>query len=142
MKSIFLRTLAALLIFACSSSLANAPRPHSHLASPILTKLNPPSLLFEVDSATAQVDRDRPRFLRVIGRSFGRHSSVLANGTPVRTLYVSSRELKVRFADIDKVLLTDPDNDRRRYVDISVRGSHGQSQSLRYTEFTEGNAGG
>jgi len=142
MKSYLFRALAALLILACLGGVADAARLHRHWSTPVLAKLDPPSLLFEVDSATAQVDRSRPRFLRVIGKRFGRHPHVLANGTSVRTLYVSPHELKVRFVDIDKRLLTDPNNDRQRYVDISVRGSHGTSRSIRYTEFTEGNAGG
>jgi len=142
MMSIFLRTLAALLIFACIGWPADAAQVYRHSATPVLTKLDPPELLFEVDSATAQVDRSRPRFLRVIGRCFGRHSRVSANGTSVQTIYVSAHELKVHFADIDKALRTDADNERRRYVDIIVRGQHGQSRSIRYTEFTDGNAGG
>ncbi len=144
--------IALLTCLAAASASAAAYVHHArhsrHQAiAPIIRRIDPTSLLFEVDAATARVvpPSPYPKSLKVYGSHFSTSSHIRANGVPVKTIYISHTRLNADIKEIENHLITDKDNSRLSYVDITVVSpATGQksTEAIRFTHFVEGNAGG
>ena len=120
------RSAVSLAILGClcaTASNAGARHVHRNTAIPIILRIDPSSLLFETDAATASVvsPKPYPAFLHVYGRNFKRGTRIYANDVLITTMYVSRIELRGSISEIDATLKTDADNDRRTYADIHAR---------------------